>query len=105
MRLDEDVGKVSQATPVLIAKALECFLEALVKASLVQTNAKQAKKMSLAHVYLYNLSSKMAVLDEPKFDFLADLVKSLPDPTEEDKPKKKRKPKKEAEGEKEEIKS
>jgi hypothetical protein len=33
MRTDEDVGKVSQATPVLIAKALESFLEALLKAS------------------------------------------------------------------------
>lgn len=33
-------------------------------------------------------------MDEPKFDFLMDLVKSLPDPTEaEEKPKKQRKKK------------
>jgi histone H3/H4 len=50
MRTDEDVGKVSQATPVLIAKALECFLEALVKKSLVETVEKQAKKLTIAHV-------------------------------------------------------
>ena len=33
MRQDEEVGKVSQATPVLIAKALESFLAALVASS------------------------------------------------------------------------
>lgn len=51
MRLDEDVGKVSQVTPVLIAKALESFLEALVKQTLVETNQREAKKMTVAHVY------------------------------------------------------
>jgi hypothetical protein len=97
MRVDEDVGKVSQATPVLIAKALESFLEALVKASLIKTNEKEAKKMSNAHVYLISYFSKMAVMDEPKFDFLMDLVKSLPDPTEvEEKPKRQRKKKEKA---------
>ncbi|KAJ3258835.1 hypothetical protein HK103_003217 [Boothiomyces macroporosus] len=94
MRLDEDVGKVSQVTPVLIAKALESFLEALVKQTLVETNQREAKKMTVAHV-------KTAVQKEPKFDFLLDLVKNLPDPNEEsEKPKRKRRSKKEMEAEK-----
>ena len=102
MRTDEDVGKVSQATPILIAKALESFLEALVQKTLVETNSKQAKKMTIAHVYL-SLIRKQAVMNEPKFDFLLSLVKELPDPTnEEEKPKRKRKSKKDAELEKEE---
>ncbi|KAJ3270489.1 hypothetical protein HDV01_007796 [Terramyces sp. JEL0728] len=94
MRLDEDVGKVSQVTPVLIAKALESFLEALVKQTLVETSQREAKKMTVAHV-------KTAVQKEPKFDFLLDLVKNLPDPNEEsEKPKRKRRSKKEIEAEK-----
>jgi histone H3/H4 len=51
MRTDEDVGKVSQATPVLIAKALESFLEALVQKSVQEAEQKQAKKLTIAHVY------------------------------------------------------
>ena len=50
MRTDEEVGKVAQSTPVLIAKAVESFLSALVQASLVETKARDAKKITAAHV-------------------------------------------------------
>ena len=49
MRLDEEVGKVSQATPVLIAKALESFLAALVAASAAEASG--SIKLNSAHVY------------------------------------------------------
>lgn len=87
MRLDEDVGKVSQATPILIAKALESFLEALLAKTVEETKAKETKKVTPAHL-------KKAIENEPKFDFLLDLVKNLPEIEVEEKPKRKRKSKK-----------
>ncbi|KAL2912942.1 hypothetical protein HK105_207613 [Polyrhizophydium stewartii] len=50
MRLDEDVGKVAQVTPLLISKALECFLQSMLEATLVETRARNAKRMTVAHV-------------------------------------------------------
>ena len=50
MRLDEEVGKVAQVTPFLIAKALEIFLASMVEHTLVETKARNAKKMTSAHV-------------------------------------------------------
>jgi hypothetical protein len=50
MRLDEDVGKVAQVTPFLIAKALEIFLSGLVESTLVETKSKGAKKLTSTHL-------------------------------------------------------
>ncbi|KAI8896848.1 histone-fold-containing protein [Globomyces pollinis-pini] len=50
MRSDEDVGKVSQVTPVLIAKALECFLAALLKTTVEEIRQREAKKMTVSHL-------------------------------------------------------
>ncbi|XP_071962259.1 uncharacterized protein [Antedon mediterranea] len=78
MQTDEDIGKVSQAVPVLISKALEIFLEALVKKSHEKTKARNAKTMTRSHI-------KQCIENESKFDFLKDLVEGVPDmPCEED---------------------
>lgn len=67
MQSDEDVGKVAQATPVLIcscpvhlsrrlpnhhsAKTLELFLQKLVERAVLRTQAKGARVVSVAHLY------------------------------------------------------
>ncbi|CAO3681235.1 unnamed protein product [Rhizopus microsporus] len=52
MQLDEDVGKVAQATPILIAK-----------------------RLTVAHL-------KKAIENVEQFDFLKDIVANIPDPLE-----------------------
>ncbi|KAJ3307295.1 DR1-associated protein 1 (negative cofactor 2 alpha) [Kappamyces sp. JEL0829] len=90
MRTDDDVGKVAASTPVVIAKAIESFLAALVKQSLAETQERGAKKMTVSHV-------KKAVEADPKFDFLLDKVENIPDPQNDDGDKKARKPRKKKE--------
>lgn len=99
MRTDEEIGKVAQITPVLIGKAVESFLAALVAAALKETTANEAKKMTSVHVYDYwwnLLFRKAAVTKESKFDFLLDRVNQIPDLEVQDDglPKKARKPRK-----------
>ncbi|XP_033105034.1 dr1-associated corepressor-like isoform X2 [Anneissia japonica] len=78
MQTDEDIGKVSQAVPVLISKALEIFLEALVMKAHEKTKARNAKTMTKSHI-------KQCIENENKFDFLKDLVENVPDmPCEEE---------------------
>lgn len=50
MRLDEDVGKVAQAAPVLISKALELFLASLVEFTVKETKSKSAKRVTAQHL-------------------------------------------------------
>ncbi|KAI8804299.1 histone-fold-containing protein [Cladochytrium replicatum] len=72
MRLDEDVGKVSQVTPVLISKALELFMQSLIDETCKETRTKGAKKLSPQHL-------KKTILNTEKFDFLKDVVADIPD--------------------------
>ncbi|XP_071449875.1 uncharacterized protein NC2alpha [Hetaerina americana] len=72
MQTDEDVGKVAQAVPVIISRALELFVESLLTKTMEITSAKNAKTLSPSHM-------KHCIFSESRFDFLKDLVKSLPD--------------------------
>ncbi|CAO3609101.1 unnamed protein product [Cunninghamella blakesleeana] len=79
MQLDEDVGKVAQATPILI--------------SCNQARERNAKRLTVAHL-------KKTIDTIEQFDFLKDIVASVPDPTDnmmteekEEKPMRTRKPK------------
>ncbi|KAI9355421.1 histone-fold-containing protein [Zopfochytrium polystomum] len=72
MRSDDEVGKVAQATPVLVSKALELFIQALVEDACKETIARGAKKLTSSHL-------KVAINTNPKFDFLKDLVANVPD--------------------------
>lgn len=76
MQMDEEVGKVAQATPVLISKAVELFMQSLITESCNEVRQRGGKRMSAAHV-------KKCVQNTEQFDFLKDLVANIPDPTQE----------------------
>ncbi|KAK9319435.1 DNA polymerase epsilon subunit C [Lipomyces orientalis] len=73
MQADDDIGKVAQATPLVVAKALELFMISLVQESCNQARMRNAKRVSPAHL-------KQAVLGTEQFDFLAETVGKYPDP-------------------------
>lgn len=77
MQSDEDIGKVAQATPVVVAKALELFMVSLIEESCAQARARNAKRVSPAHL-------KQAVLAIEHFDFLQETVEKYPDPVAQD---------------------
>ncbi|KAE8220528.1 hypothetical protein CF319_g5961 [Tilletia indica] len=70
---DKDVGKVSQATPVLISKALELFIGSIVEATVDETRKSGARKVTPYHL-------KRTVHTNEIFDFLKDIVAKVPDP-------------------------
>ncbi|XP_017876817.1 dr1-associated corepressor [Ceratina calcarata] len=72
MQTDEEVGKVAQAVPIIISRTLELFVHSLLTKAMEITCAKNAKTLSPSHM-------KQCILSESRFDFLKDLVKSLPD--------------------------
>ncbi|KAG1054718.1 hypothetical protein G6F46_008165 [Rhizopus delemar] len=75
MQLDEDVGKVAQATPILISKALELFMQSLIDQSCQESRSRNAKRLTVAHL-------KKTIEKVEQFDFLKDIVASIPDPLE-----------------------
>ncbi|KAE9407690.1 histone-fold-containing protein [Gymnopus androsaceus JB14] len=80
MQKDDDVGKVAQATPVfftkpsLSAKALELFLALIVEKAGDVTIERGSKKVEAYHL-------KHAVETTDTFDFLKEIVESVPDPS------------------------
>jgi Dr1-associated corepressor len=72
MQADEEVGKIAQAVPVIISRTLELFVESLLKKSSSITNSRNAKTLSPSHL-------KQCIMSESRFDFLKDLVKTVPD--------------------------
>ncbi|XP_043605247.1 dr1-associated corepressor [Bombus pyrosoma] len=72
MQTDEEIGKVAQPVPIIISRTLELFVHSLLTKSMEITNAKNAKTLSPSHM-------KQCILSESRFDFLKDLVNSLPD--------------------------
>lgn len=73
MQSDEDIGKVAQATPVVVAKALELFMTSLIQESCNQARCRNAKRVSPSHL-------KQAVKSIEHFDFLIETVEKYPDP-------------------------
>ncbi|KAK9461883.1 DNA polymerase epsilon subunit C [Lipomyces oligophaga] len=73
MQADDDIGKVAQATPVVVSKALELFMISLVQGACDQARMRNARKVSPGHL-------KQAVMNIDKFDFLIDTVSKYPDP-------------------------
>ncbi|KAJ1986182.1 hypothetical protein H4R33_003517 [Dimargaris cristalligena] len=72
MQMDEDVGKMAQATPVLVAKSLEMFMQSLIDRSCEETRFRNSKRMSSAHL-------KRCINANEQFDFLKDVVAAVPD--------------------------
>ncbi|KIK39103.1 hypothetical protein CY34DRAFT_808632 [Suillus luteus UH-Slu-Lm8-n1] len=74
MQKDEEVGKVAQATPVVISKALELFLAMIVEEATKVTAERGAKKVEAYHL-------KHAIETTEMLDFLKEIVESVPDPS------------------------
>ncbi|PFH49643.1 hypothetical protein AMATHDRAFT_62768 [Amanita thiersii Skay4041] len=74
MQKDEEVGKVAQATPVVISKALELFLALIVEEASKVTSERGSKKVEAYHL-------KHAIETTETLDFLKEIVESVPDPS------------------------
>ncbi|KAJ3919545.1 histone-fold-containing protein [Lentinula edodes] len=74
MQKDDDVGKVAQATPIVISKALEMFLALIVEKAGEVTLERGSKKVEAYHL-------KHAVETIDTFDFLREIVEGVPDPS------------------------
>ncbi|KAH9966307.1 histone-fold-containing protein [Russula compacta] len=74
MQKDEEVGKVAQATPIVISKALELFLQLVIDEAARVTNSRGSKKVEAYHL-------KHAIEKTEMLDFLKELVEGVPDPS------------------------
>ncbi|KAF7361322.1 CBFD-NFYB-HMF domain-containing protein [Mycena sanguinolenta] len=74
MQKDEEVGKVAQATPIVISKALELFLGLIIEESSKVTIERGSKKVEAYHL-------KHAVETTEMLDFLKEIVEAVPDPS------------------------
>ncbi|KAL6297990.1 histone-fold-containing protein, partial [Sparassis latifolia] len=83
MQKDEEVGKVAQATPIVIcaplpslsypSKALELFLGMIIEEASKVTAERGSKKVEAYHL-------KHAIDTVEMLDFLKELVEAVPDP-------------------------
>ncbi|WWD18934.1 hypothetical protein CI109_103390 [Kwoniella shandongensis] len=73
MQLDEEVGKLASATPVMISKSLECFMQVLIDETCKEARSRGSKKMTAYHL-------KHMINTNPTFDFLREIVDPIPDP-------------------------
>ncbi|KAI8451660.1 histone-fold-containing protein [Phakopsora pachyrhizi] len=73
MQADDDVGKVAQATPLLVSKAVELFMQSLVDAAVHQAQQRGSRKVQAYHL-------KQAIQVTEAFDFLKDIVSKIPNP-------------------------
>lgn len=67
MQSDEDIGKVAQATPVVVGRALEIFMANLVESAIVEAKTAGFRRIAASHV-------RAAVENTEQFDFLVDVV-------------------------------
>ncbi|KAI9804090.1 MAG: hypothetical protein M1825_001492 [Sarcosagium campestre] len=72
MQADEDVGKVAQVTPVVVSKALEIFMIALVTRAADEAKTRLTKRVTASHL-------KQAVQRDEQYDFLQDIIAKVPD--------------------------
>ena len=70
MQADEDIGKIATATPVLVAKALECMMDSVVRGAANIAQTRGARTVTPQHL-------KICVEDDEKFDFLRHVLKSV----------------------------
>eukprot|EP01135_Chromosphaera_perkinsii_P011535 Nk52_evm1s2431 gene=Nk52_evmTU1s2431 len=70
MQSDDEVGKVAKAAPILVSKALEMFMQALIDSAATYTSSRNAKTITPQHI-------KAAVVSDQRNDFLNDLVKDI----------------------------
>ena len=71
MQKDEEVGKIALMTPVVMSKAVELFMAALVNAASTQAKGTASKRILPQHL-------KGAIHSVEAFDFLKELVVNVP---------------------------
>lgn len=71
MQSDEDIGKVAQATPIVVGRALEIFMTNLLQVSIKQAKQNGVKRINASHI-------RSAVENTEQFDFLIDAVEKYP---------------------------
>ncbi|KAG5419006.1 hypothetical protein I9W82_003725 [Candida metapsilosis] len=71
MQSDEEIGKVAQATPIIVGRALEIFMANLVEVSVLQAKKQGVKRITASHV-------KSAIENTEQFDFLVEAVEKYP---------------------------
>lgn len=71
MQLDDDIGKVAQATPIIVGRALEIFMANLVECAIIELRKQGVKRILAMHI-------RAAVENLEQFDFLVDLVAKYP---------------------------
>ncbi|KAH9931755.1 histone-fold-containing protein [Amylocystis lapponica] len=74
MQKDEEVGKVAQATPIVISKAVELFLALVIDEASKVTTERGSKRVEAYHL-------KHAVETVEMLDFLKEIVEGVPDPS------------------------
>ncbi|KAJ2763744.1 hypothetical protein IWQ57_005460, partial [Coemansia nantahalensis] len=72
MQMDEEVGKMAQATPVLISKSLELFMQSIVDDMCKHARVCNSRKVTTTHL-------KRCVESTECYDFLKDVVESVVD--------------------------
>ncbi|KKY20784.1 putative cbf nf-y family transcription factor [Phaeomoniella chlamydospora] len=75
MQADEDVGKVAQAAPTAVSKALELFMITLVTKAATEAKEKSSKRISAQHL-------KAAIAKDEVLDFLNEIIEKVPDAAE-----------------------
>lgn len=71
MQSDEDIGKVAQATPIVVGRALEMFMTNLLIISIKQAKSAGSKRINASHI-------RSAVENTEQFDFLMEAVDKYP---------------------------
>lgn len=71
MQSDDEIGKVAQATPIIVGRALEIFMTNLVEAAIIESKKQGVKRISASHI-------RAAVENTEQFDFLVDAVEKYP---------------------------
>lgn len=74
MQVDEEIGKVAAAVPVIVSRAIELFLQSLVERTAELTRERSAKTLTSGHL-------KRCIEGVRHFDFLKEQVSSIPDIT------------------------
>lgn len=80
LQSDEDIGKVAQATPLVVGRAVELFLAALVEKTVEKASQGHSKKITVAML-------KNVIEDNEEFDFVLDVCEKYSDSKDRDKEK------------------
>lgn len=86
LQSDEDIGKVAQATPLVVGRAVELFMSALVEKTVEEASQGHSKKITVAML-------KKVIEDNEEFDFVLDVCDKYSDSKDRDKDKEKDKEK------------